>query len=182
MKSLKCKVSLLYYKVSFTNHDYYFAYFSCSLRNIYRYLFPIGKRSFDVFKLNQILLPYWWKYIGIGSLVFVFVYAIWDGNIDPLKNRFLNAGIYFGLIQITFSREKFEDEFSAQIRIKAMYNSVISLFVLIGLFSSITISSPDSFEEVSFSTLLMMFNSILIVYLTYFYWTKYGAKRMLNEE
>ena len=68
--------------------------------------FPFGRRTLDVFNLSPQLLPYWWKFIGIGWLLFVFGYSIIQGNVDPATNTFLLSGIYFGLIQIAFSKKR----------------------------------------------------------------------------
>ena len=89
------------------------------------HFFPTGRKSFDVFKLNPHLLPHWWKFIGVGCLVVVFLYSIVQGNFNPSTNSFLLTGMYFGLLQIAFSKEKNEDEFAVQIRTKAMYISII---------------------------------------------------------
>ena len=134
-------------------------------------LFPAGKRTFDVFKLNPVLLPYWWKFVGIGWLLFVFIYSIARGNFNPSTNTFMLSGMYFGLLQIAFSKEKNEDEFAVQIRIKAMYVSIISLFFLTGIYSSFEVIEPNSFSEKSFIWFMMLFNATLIVYLSYFYVT-----------
>lgn len=130
-----------------------------------------------MFKLNPHLLPYWWKFVGIGWLIFISVYSIAEGNFNPSTNTFLLSGMYFGLLQIAFSKEKNEDEYAVQIRIKAMYVSIISLFFLVGVFSSFEIISPDSFSKDSFRFFMMMFDATLIVYLSYFYYTKYGYRK-----
>lgn len=139
--------------------------------------FPGGRRTLDVFKLKPVLLPHWGKLIGIGWLIFVFIHSILDKNFNPLTNSFLLSGIYFGLLIIAFSKEKREDEFATQIRLKAFYITMISVFFLVGVFSALILLYPESFFEKSFVFFMMMFNAILIVYLSYFYYTKYGSKK-----
>jgi hypothetical protein len=136
-------------------------------------LFPAGRRTFDVLKLNPFLLPYWAKYAGIFWIVFVFIYSGITLNLNPSENTFLLVGIHFGLTMIAFSREKNEDEFAVQIRMKAMYISIISLFILTGIFASFEVMEPGSFSKNAFVFFLMMFDATLFVYLTYFYFTKY---------
>jgi hypothetical protein len=148
------------------------AYFVILLR-----FFPAGRRTFDVFRLNPNLLPWWWKFVGVGWLIFVTGYSILEGNFGLSTNKFLLVGVYFGLLQIAFSKEKNEDEFAVQIRVKAMYVSLISLFFLVGIFSSFEITNPDSFSKNAFLTFMMLFNATLVVYLSYFYFTKYGFKK-----
>lgn len=148
------------------------AYFIILLR-----FFPIGKRTFDVFKVNPHLLPYWWKFVGLGWLFFVFVYSVAEGNFNPSSNTFLLSGMYFGLLQIAFSKEKNEDELDVHIRLKALYVSMISMLFLVGIFSSFEIIGSGSFSKDSFRFFMMLFNATLIVYLSYFYFTKYGFKK-----
>jgi len=139
--------------------------------------FPLGRRTFDIYKLNPFLLPFWWKFLGIAWLLFVVVYSIIQGDFNPSTNSFLQAGFYFGLFNIAFSKEKNEDEFAQQTRMKAMYISIISLFFLVGIFSTFEITSPGSFSKSAFVWIMMLFNATLIVYLGYFYFTKYGFKK-----
>ncbi len=141
------------------------------------HFFPTGRKSFDVFKLNPNLLPYWWKFIGIGCLVLVFLYSIIQGNFNPSTNSFLLAGMYFGLLQIAFSKEKREDELDIHIRLKAMYISMISMFFIAGVYSSFEIISPNSISNHSFVWFMILLNATLIVYLSYFYYTKYGVRK-----
>lgn len=140
-------------------------------------LFPLGKRSLDVFKMNPVLLPHWWRFVGLGWLVIVFGFSIFEGNFNPSTNTFLLSGMYFGLLQLAFSKEKNEDEFDIQIRLKAMYISMISLFLLTGIYSSYEMINPNSFSTDSFLWFMMLLNATLIVYLIYFYITKYGIKK-----
>jgi len=147
------------------------AYFIILLR-----LFPAGKRTLDVFKLNPVLLPYWWKFLGLGWLVFVFGYSIAQGNFNPSTNTFLLSGMYFGLLQITFSRERDEDEYSAMIRTKSMYVAFISVFFLVGIYSAYEMVENNSFSKNAFVWFMMLFNATLIVYLIYFYYSKYGIR------
>jgi len=84
------------------------------------------------------------------------------------------------LIQISFSKEKNEDEFAEQTRTKAMFLSVISLFMLVGIYSAYEIIEPNSFSENSFTWFMMLLNATLIVYLGYFYFTKYRSLKNQN--
>ncbi|WP_157493585.1 hypothetical protein [Draconibacterium sediminis] len=143
-------------------------------------ILPTGKRNMDVFERIPVLLPFWWKYIGIGWLLFVFGYSIYQGDFNPSTNTFLLSGMYFGLIQISFSKEKNEDEFAEQTRTKAMFLSVISLFMLVGIYSAYEMIAPNSFSENSFTWFMMLLNATLIVYLGYFYFTKYRSLKNQN--
>ncbi len=143
-------------------------------------ILPTGKSKMDVFERHPLLLPFWWKFIGIGWILFVFGYSIFQRNFNPGTNTFLLSGMYFGLIQIAFSKEKQEDEFAEQIRVKAMYLTVISLFLLAGIYSAYEIIEPNSFSANSFIWFMMLLNASLIVYLGYFYFTKYRTLKKDN--
>ena len=143
-------------------------------------MLPAGKGKMDVFERIPLLLPYWWKFVGIGWLLFVFAYSIFQGNIDPSKNTFLLSGIYFGLLQIAFSKEKDDDEFAEQIRMKVMYISIISFFILAGIYSAYEIIEPNSFSENAFIWFMMLLNATYILYLSYFYFTKYRTLKNQN--
>ncbi|MDX8340621.1 hypothetical protein SLH46_15595 [Draconibacterium sp. IB214405] len=142
--------------------------------------FPFGRRTLDVFNLSPHLLPFWCKFVGMGWLLFVFCYSIIQGDTNPSTNPFLLSGIYFGLLQIAFSKEKNDDEFAEQIRMKAMYISMISFFFLAGIYSGYEIIEPNSFSENSFVWFMMLLNATFIVYLSYFYFTKYRSLKNQN--
>jgi hypothetical protein len=135
-------------------------------------LLPIGRRTFDVLKIHPFLLPFWIKYVAILWILFVFIYSGITLNLNPSENVFLLVGLHFGLTTIAFSREKNEDEFVVQVRLKAMYISIISLFFLTGIFASFEVLGPGSFSKNAFVMFLMLFDATLVVYLTYFYFTR----------
>lgn len=138
-------------------------------------IFPKGRKSFDVFKLNPKLLPFWMKYIGLLWLLFVFIYSAVYLNLNFSENTLLLVGTHFGLILIAFSNDKNEDEYSLQVRLKAMYVSIISLFLITGIVGAIEVRSPGSFSDNAFYFYLMSFDATLFVYLTYYYFTKYWS-------
>ncbi|WP_297099059.1 hypothetical protein [uncultured Draconibacterium sp.] len=143
-------------------------------------MLPVAKSNMDVFERIPLLLPFWWKFVGIGWLLFVFGYSLYQGDFNPSTSTFLLSGMYFGLIQISFSKEKNEDEFAEQTRTKAMFLSVISLFMLVGIYSAYEIIEPNSFSENSFTWFMMLLNATLIVYLGYFHFTKYRSLKNQN--
>ena len=143
-------------------------YLGISLR-----LFPAGNKSFDVFKLHPRFLPSKAKYVGLLWILFIFVYSAITSDLNPSTNRVLLVGVNFGLVIIIFSKEKNEDEYSNHIRLKAMYVAIVSMFLLAGVFSSFELINPDSFSKNAYTSYMMIFNATLIVYLIYFYFTKY---------
>jgi len=141
------------------------------------YLYPPGLRQVDVFKLNPKLLPFWSKFIALIWIIFVIIHAYFIRRIEWTENYFLLVGVNLGLVIITFTKDKLEDEFSIQIRWKAMYSAMISFFIFIGLGGSIRIISPDIKFENGFYFLFMLLNASLIVNITYYYISKYKLKR-----
>ncbi len=112
------------------------------------YLFPPGRRPLDVFKLNPKLLPNWTKIVAIIWIVFVIIHAYFIRRIEWTENHFLLVGVNIGLVILCFSKDKSEDEFSMQIRWRAMYVSTISLFVFMGIAGAIRVILPDhKFED-----------------------------------
>lgn len=130
---------------------------------------------FDVFSFNPRLLPYPVKFSGLLWLLIIFIYSGLKGTINLTKNVLLLVGIHFGLSLIAFSAERNEDEFSAQIRMKAMYVAIISLFLISGLMATVEVMAQGGFVENAFFFFIMLLDTTLFVYITYFYFTKYWS-------
>jgi hypothetical protein len=141
------------------------------------YLYPPGLRPIDVFKLSPKLLPFWTKFIALIWIVFVIIHAYFIRRIEWTENYFLLVGVNLGLVIITFAKDKIEDEFSIQIRWRAMYSAMISFFVFIGLGGSIRVISPDLKFHNGFYFLFMWINAALTVNIVYYYFSKYKLKR-----
>lgn len=142
-------------------------------------LIPGRKRSFDVLKIHIRFLPPLAKIAGLLWIVFIFIYSAITSDLNPGTNIILLVGINFGLAIIVFSKEKKEDEFSSQIRLKAMFISIVSFFLLLGVFACFKVISPNSISKDSFVAIMMLSDATLVVYLIYFYFTKYrfGLKK-----
>lgn len=84
------------------------------------------------------LLPYWFKSIGIGvailSLIVNFSLDIWEISIDRYYTILV---LILGLILVSLSAEKFEDEMFKQIRTNsifyAFFAGILAHFVLVFL-------------------------------------------------
>lgn len=140
------------------------------------YLYPPRWRPIDVFKMNPNLLPFWTKLVALVWIFFVIIHAYYIRRIEWTENYFLLVGVNLGLVIITFSKDNFEDEFSMQIRWRAMYASMISFFVFIGLGGSIRVILPDSDFENGFYYLFMWLNAVLTVNICYYYISKYKIR------
>lgn len=140
------------------------------------FLKPPGNKPFDVFKIHPRLLPYWTKFIGIAWIAFVLIHAYLIRRIPWNENDFLLVGFNFGLIVLCFSKSKQEDEFSTQIRWRAMYLSVISFFTFCGIGGTLKILMPKN-DFNGFYYLFMLLNATLIVNIVYYYSTKFWFSR-----
>lgn len=140
------------------------------------YIFPPRRRPFDVFKLNPNLLPYWSKFVAVIWIVFVILYVYFIHRIEWVENYFLLVGVNLGLIVVIFSKDKLEDEFSMQIRWRAMYVSMISFFVFVGIAGAVRVLLPEYNFQNGFYFLFMWLNSVLTVNISYYYITKFRIR------
>ena len=138
----------------------------------------------DIFKVHIRLLPYWVKFISLGWLVSVVCYSYLFNNameVTPMGGhfigKFLATGINLGLMLMAVSRDKKEDEYSNQIRLRSMYLSAILLFLLSGVFISCLMGSSNSTSEAGIMFFVMILNGVLLVYLTNYYLSKYFFNR-----
>nr|WP_319997493.1 hypothetical protein [uncultured Draconibacterium sp.] len=141
------------------------------------YIYPPKWRPFDVFKLSPNLLPFWTKIVAVVWIIFVIFHANFIKKIEWVDNHFLSVGVNLGLLVITFAKDKLEDEFSMQIRWRAMYTSMISFFVFIGIGGTIRIILPESDFDNGFYFLFMWLNAVLTVNICYYYYSRYKFKK-----
>lgn len=121
-------------------------------------------------------LPNYWKKIGwvllIISLVLVLAIKFMDGNFDVLKS-ILEKAMLIGLLIITISREKIEDEFIQALRSKSFSFAFIVgvIFVLIQPLVNYIVLLLFKPEKLIFQDLgdFMILWFLLIVYLTTFW-------------
>lgn len=137
----------------------------------------------DIFKTHIKLLPYWVKFIGLGWMVSVICYSwLYSGTVvsppgRPFISEFVAIGINLGLLLMAVSRDKKEDEFSNQIRLRSMYLSSILLFLFSGILISGSMLSSESTSKNGNWFLVMTLNGALLVYLTNYYLSKYFMNR-----
>lgn len=131
------------------------------------------KREFDILKVRLGLLPFWFKFIGFGWLIFVVCYSYIYNRVYFAENNFLFTGINIGLLLIVLSRDRKEDEFSDLIRLRSMYLSAITLFFLAGTMVSMTLLITHSYSKNTIVFLVILLDVTLMVYLTNYYWSKY---------
>ena len=109
-------------------------------------------------------------------IVFVVIHAYFIRKIEWVDNHFLLVGVNLGLVVITFAKDRLEDEFSMQIRWRAMYISMISFFVFVGIGGAVCVILPDSNFDNGFYFLFMWLNAVLIVNIAHYYISKFRSR------
>ena len=131
-----------------------------------------GKPDKEV-SLKLRLFPNWFKKLGsiwiLLSFVVSFIFNLWKNE----PNYFLIESINLGLFMICFAREKIEDEMTNQIRLKALYYTVIVAFV--GVFFLSILEFLIEKGDYNIKAYFLIFY-ILIVYLVTFYRIKLSAR------
>lgn len=137
----------------------------------------------DIFRVHIRLLPYWVKFVSLGWMVSITGYSylfsnIMEGNPRGIFiSKFLAMGFNLGLLLMALSRDKKEDEFSDQIRLRSMYLSAILLFLLSGFFISCVLGSSNQTIETGTVLFVMILNGALLIYLANYYLSKYFMNR-----
>ena len=128
-----------------------------------------SKNSLD-FKTKIRLLPFWVKVVGVLiAAISLTIHWINDFGNNILFNNYWQFGFIVGLLLISLSKEKTEDEMLIQTRLNSVFISFFGgiiahiIFVLIDLLFG---SSIDSFNS------LYLISFILIMYLLNFYISK----------
>jgi len=142
----------------------FFLYFGCLI-----YIIPSSGLAFDLYERKFRLFPYWFKLIAIMWLI------ISLGLILILRDiywrEFLISNLNFSLFISFFSKQRFEDEFSDLIRLKAFTYSFVSVVAMIGAFS-FNGHILDGKGSTYFFVQLFL-GSGLIIATMYFYFTLY---------
>ncbi len=155
--------------------DFYAMFLSVILVFLLGWLLPLSGKSFDVLKLRLDLFPNWFKFIALGWVLLTLALTIIVFYLDEKWEYFLVVNLNFSFFLLLFSKEKEEDEFSEQIRLKAFLYAFITYLTIIILFGAVY-GSP-SMSEISFvnsNIVLQIFLGVaLLSALVYFYVSKY---------
>lgn len=137
------------------------------------FVLPSGRVNTDILKVRLRLLPFGFKFIGLAWLIFVLCYSFINNWVYFSQNNFLFIGMNLGLLLLVVSRDRKEDEFSNHLRLRSMYLSALILFFLAGVFVTGSVWNTNSFPKNSIIYLVLLLNVSLLVYLTYYYLSKY---------
>lgn len=140
------------------------------------FIIPKSAFEFDLVKIRFRLLPGWFRYLSgliVGTSVIVF-YLVYP---KEQAAEFLTAGINLALFILLFSRQKYEDEFSEQVRIKSFTYSFVSFIALLGAFSALGMNGTESGFLLNNFLLNVLVGASLVMALLYFYVTLYKTKQ-----
>lgn len=142
------------------------------------WLLPKSGKSYDVFRLRLDLFPYWFKWLGAGLIVVSVCITLLLFRLEESRNHFLLANINFALFLILFSKERKEDEFSEQIRLKAFVYAFISFVAILIIYGALKGSKVFTSFIMKDDVFVLIFLGIALVSaLSYFYTTKYLSNK-----
>lgn len=147
---------------------------------LFGYLFPKSGTTYDLFKLRLDLFPYWMKYV---SLVLFIVFLLLVLAIDEFAlewKAILISSANLCLFLLVFSKEKYEDEFSEQLRFKSFTYAFLSFLMFVAAFGVISIGNLDSVYVPNSLFIQMLIGVSLAFSLIYFYYTKHISQKITD--
>lgn len=146
------------------------------------YIIPSSGLDFDLYERKFRLFPSWFKLIAfVWFLIAVILILVFKDSIPKWK-ELIFSNLNFSLFVSFFSKQKYEDEFSEQIRFKAFTYSFIGFVAMIGAFGAFgafNIANNDADGWSNFLVQGYMGGGLLIATL-YFYFTIYKIRKENN--
>ena len=140
--------------------------------------FLIRRKSFksDIMSIRLRFFPYLFKWIGIILCLLILAFGIVNWTKYEYSKEFTFYFLNIGLFLIVFSKERIEDEFIHQIRLKALIVSFIGTIAVIGsIFPMYLFLIFEIQPWMARASGLIIITSILTVYLFYFYYAKLAS-------
>lgn len=138
--------------------------------------FLVRRKAFssDILSMKLRFFPYLFKWIGIILCVLIIAFGILDWNKYEYSKELTFYFLNIGLFLVVFSKERIEDEFIHQIRLKALIVSFIGTIAVFGsLFPMYLFLIFDIQPWIARVSGLIIITVILTVYLFNFYYAKY---------
>lgn len=138
--------------------------------------FLVRRNAFasDILSMKLRFFPYLFKWIGIILCVLILAFGILDWNKYEYSKELTFYFLNIGLFLVVFSKERIEDEFIHQIRLKALIVSFIGTIAVFGsLFPMYLFLIFDLQPWIARVSGLIIITVILTVYLFNFYYAKY---------
>ncbi|WP_321376128.1 hypothetical protein [uncultured Draconibacterium sp.] len=151
----------------------------CIYIGLLAYIIPSSALSFDLYERKFRLLPNWFK---SGALIFMIVAIIAVFILkDSIENQWETIFSIFNFVLFVtfFSKQKTEDEFSEQVRLKAFTYSFVSFVAMVCAFGAVHVADSDGGNWSNFIIQAFMFGGLLIATL-YFYFTLYKLRKENN--
>ena len=142
-------------------------------------IIPKSAFDFDLYKIKFRLLPYWFKALSIVLITVALVIYLFNSEFEKAL-AYLQSSINLALFVFLFSKQKSEDEYTEQLRIKSFTYSFVSFVALVGAFSAIDINTSDSSFIINRFALSLLIGASLLMTLIYFYVTLYKLKKENN--
>lgn len=141
------------------------------------WLLPGAGGTYDLFRLKLQLYPFWFKYAAVAWFLAAVVLVIFVFS-GAKPGDFVAVNLNFALFVFLFSKEKYEDEFTEQLRLKSFVYAFILFVPFLILFGSLKASGlavPKFFLQfifVQFYLGIAMLSAVV-----YFYVTKYKSNK-----
>lgn len=142
-------------------------------------IIPKSGFDFDLFKIKFRLLPYWFKAVSVILIIVSLVIYLFNTEFEKAL-AYLQSTINLALFVFLFSKQKSEDEYIEQLRIKSFTYSFVSFVALVGAFCGIDINTTDSGFIIDRFALSLLIGLSLLMALIYFYVTLYKLKKENN--
>lgn len=139
--------------------------------------------------IPQILLPRFFKWIGLVIYIFSIVYLIYNhdeiqnlNNVFDSRGYFIQIGAFLGLFFMISARLKIEDEMTTQIRTKSFQWALIIFITYQLFFMTLGFYFHDKkwFPKGAINLLLLIYLIIFYSQVYFFPWVK--SKFTKNEE
>jgi peptidoglycan/LPS O-acetylase OafA/YrhL len=140
------------------------------------FIIPKSVFEFDLVKIRFRLLPNRFRILSVLIFVVTIITFIAINGKEQTAD-FLIAGIDLALFILLFSKQKNEDEFSEQVRIKSFTYSFVSFVGLLGAFSALEINTTESNFTLDSFLLNVLVGASLLMALIYFNVTLYKTKK-----
>lgn len=116
-------------------------------------------------------------FISLGWLVFALVAWFLMKEDQPNRDAYLVSAINLSLFVFLFSKQKHEDEFSAQIRFKSLAYSFVYFLAMVGAFGALDIYDNNGSKMLNPLNLQILIGAAMFSTLLYFYITVYKIRK-----
>lgn len=133
--------------------------------------------QYDIYQIRFRLLPYWFKVISVSWIIVSLVLILLFRELLDNWEELLLINVNLALFVFLFSRQKVEDEFSEQIRLKSFTYSFVSFVALFGAFYAIGIGNSDKDNLLDSLYMPLLLGLALLISILYFYVTIYKLRK-----